>query len=343
MSNSGKKKELPRLSVDMKNATLSNAVIKTKETLRISKTKALEILALEGWKALNGKPESSLVWMNNENPNSYELTSKQKAVSQLKINIIHFYQNYNASDPDSKILSGITITPRSCMLTIRNWIRPEEIYIHNRNRNQINYKLFKEIIQKEVSPSVNFQAQYPLPPEAILFFATQADANFYCEPSPNDLRLSPNLRPVSLVNSDDYIFMKIDIRFTYIPIYKKYSCEKTLANLDFDKIEYRSFKDVATKGWRYGKYSHYFYIDDVNLFRGGGYFIGLTREPCESYFDVKSGYHVPEYFTTPDGGLSIPYKLFLEGMSMKISGKGLKLVNEKIIENKKRSFNSQKS
>ncbi len=51
-----------------------------------------------------------------------------------------------------------------------------------------------------------------------------------------------------------------------------------MEHLDFNSVEYRTFKSMATKDWNRNKHSHLLYIGRVSDSVKGGFFIGVQYE-----------------------------------------------------------------
>lgn len=331
MSKSSQSKNKPRLSVDMSNMVLSKAVTQMEAKFKISRTKAVEILAIEGWKALGGKPEPSLSQSNGIEYDEKELASHNKILSTLKINLIKSCGIDTLSDVHSGIPKTVTIKPVKYSVTIESWVLRDSVYLSGK---RVDYKLIKKIIKENIGVHApTFATFFSFYPGAVLCFLTRADVSFHSELEHyNDVKNTTT--PLSAL-SENHFLMKVKVSVACVPVYKTQSIAKITSLLDFDGIAYKTFKNVATQGWNRNLYSHYFYIEDANLYRSGGYFIGVTREPCQSHFDQQSGYS-PSTFTTDKFGAQIivPMKFFQEGMSIKITQSSLNMVKKKILADK---------
>lgn len=325
-----------RLSIDISNRVFSNAIIKTKEKFNISKTKAVEVLALEGWKILKGKSEKPSCKDENIELDSYELSSSDKAISQLKINLMKSYWPDPQSDREHKKVSRITVKPIKRLISIQEMVVPDEIY----SQKKVNYKYIREVIKSYFeSRASEFAKWFHYTPDAILFFATRADVSFH-KNSKNAKNENNEPHPCAEISADLFL-MKITVNMTCVPVYKERSVMRITDFLDFDGIAYKTFKDVAIHGWNRNIYSHYFYIEDADLYRGGGYFIGLSRQPCQSNFDLGNGYLPSNIATDENGTLRlVSLKFFQEGMSIRITQSGLKMIKEKILKNKVSKHNN---
>lgn len=342
MSVSEKKKSKPRLSVDMTDSKLKNAVAVIKEKLHVSGSKAIEILALEGWSSFSNKLES---YVDDDAliPDDYDLKSFEKASAKLSLNLIETFR--------MESLNGKNVTIRQCQdvkpvpllpLRIKKWVSADDIY--SLTKKKVDYVLIKKIINLYFYPADNLHHRFMTLPDAGFFFVTRIDISFKDDVTEDELCKD--------FIGESAIYLDATVNVVYIPIYKTQSISKIVRCLDFDNVKYNTFRTVATKGWSHRKYSHYFHIEDINLHRGGGYFIGSTRSACDSHFDKEHGYTVPDQLTLMnmvterrklENIWPQPFKLFDSGASIKITSSGMKRLREKIIENKKRSFNSQKS
>ncbi|MGV8001763.1 hypothetical protein QPK14_06400 [Photorhabdus temperata subsp. temperata] len=61
-----------------------------------------------------------------------------------------------------------------------------------------------------------------------------------------------------------------------------------MEHLDFNSVEYRTFKSVATKGWNRNKHSHLLYIGRASDSVKGGFFIGVQYEENDKKFTKQS-------------------------------------------------------
>lgn len=150
-------------------------------------------------------------------------------------------------------------------------------------------------------------------PDAVLVFATKANVGFSIQKKDNN----PNV--IEEV-TDEKIVINVKVDLVYIPIYTKNNMSDIVSFFDFENISYKTFKDVAVKGWKKSKYSHLLYMDDVDVPNGGGYFVGMTYERIihdfSTYKSFKQTKHSGELGTTE---LDTYYRLFCAGMKIKLN------------------------
>lgn len=306
-----------------------------KQKLQIkSGAKAMEILAIEGWRALSKSTDQKHSWPwsdRNENQDDCELPGAIKAMSQLKINLIK--SGFDNAE-------NIVFKPKSSNIYIQGAFYPHEIYDEKNKR--INENNIRKIIDNHFAYN---SYELPLPtfeckiseifPDAILYFVTKVNIDIHEEVTYQKDKEKLEGLIKTLNDKEGAIWVRIIPTVICIPIYKRNDCSLVMPYLDFDGITYKTFKRVATEGWDRKKYAHYLYIEDANLYRGGGFFIGLTREPCESHFDEWHGYFSSVTLQNKfDFSAKVPIKVFKTGASIKTTKSCLKRIEEKNIENK---------
>lgn len=115
------------------------------------------------------------------------------------------------------------------------------------------------------------------------------------------------------VNKDGTAELKISYSYHFIPVYMNKREQEKMYQLDFMNIKYRSFLDVAKKGWNRGKYSHILHIQGMDEKTSGGYFVGVLNEP-QTPESIISQYIAP----IKVGGRMMIFKVFMEMSLIKI-------------------------
>ncbi|OMQ18917.1 hypothetical protein [Serratia oryzae] len=126
----------------------------------------------------------------------------------------------------------------------------------------INKDVIQDEIKKHLDANLASYINEYANPDAIHFFLTKSYASYH---RVNDITVM--------------VYAQLTVYILPVHLYKKDMSRFPL--LDFTRITYRRFSDVAKKGWDRGKYSHLLCIDGASQAKDGGYFIGVLYEKRE--------------------------------------------------------------
>lgn len=201
-------------------------------------------------------------------------------------------------------------------------------------------KNLKEMILKELK-CVNIPlyffghlANSPTP-ELVMIFLSRADVTFDIEEDAFAFLSKQNA--IKMKIDGRTIALTVKISFISIPAYLTRDCTGIQSYLDYGNVSYKTYKNVATEGWDERRYSHLFYIHDVQGTFGGGYFIGMKHH--QSIFNtsnaMKKGFFFTGTFQDIDGSIINTYaKFYTSGMKLKINANSLKKLKDNEIERK---------
>lgn len=284
-------------------------------------SRVVEGLAIQGMQLLNNKVVSSNKRPTDKRELAY--TTYSNAITRQRISLIKLHTPPENEEGQIVKTTGhriATITPVHFTFTTTISIPYHQFY--NDKSKRINATLIKNKLLSICAEESNRKNHFSLEehfhyPNLILTFLKSADVSFTF--NEKDLGYFDNETKERMGGSYGDMHLSIDVNTLSIPIFLEEEHTNIHAYLDYKKISYRIYKDIATKGWSTRLYSQYLYIEDSGESRGGGYFIGVkhSKPTFDASEALKAGFTSSGHFRLADGSERETFiKFFADGMTL---------------------------